>query len=357
VKILLSGYYGFSNAGDEAVLAALLAHLSERIASPRFTVASGDPAGTEQLHAPTSQKYFLRGVRRNDFKGLAAAMKSADLFISGGGSLMQDVTSVRNVAYHCGLLRLAQFRRKPSMMYAQGVGPLRQNLSQKLVRAAASRAAVITVRDEASKVLLQQIGVRSPIQVTADPVWGLVAQCGGQEDVAQDGPVWCVSLRSWPGDEEHTSRKRVAATLAVLRDVAMRRSAHLRFLPMQAGVDDVLLNSLGVPAANWIATAGIHPAKIMGATRSCQIMIAMRLHALIFAASQGVPCVAINYDPKVAALARALHIPLLEATDCSQSAKLAAAIDAAVAPSTEQLAALAEVACSNADIARRLVRK
>lgn len=357
MKILLSGYYGFGNAGDEAVLAALLAHLSDRLNQPRFTVAAGQPSATAKLHASTAQKYLLNCVRRDDFKALAAAIKQCDLFISGGGSLLQDVTSLRNVAYHCGLLRLAQFRRKPNMMYAQGVGPLTKPLSKKMVRLAAARVSAITVRDPASKVLLQNVGVKTPIQVTADPVWALEAATSSQNIPVTHQPVWCVSLRSWPEEEEKTSRKRVAATIAVLRDMAMRRGTALRFLPMQAKVDDVLLASLGVPASEWIATAGIHPARIMEQTSHCQLMIAMRLHALIFAAAQGVPCVAINYDPKVAALAQILQIPLIEGTDCSDSAKLAAAIECAKVPQSQDLTALAQEARRNAEIAVRLFKK
>jgi polysaccharide pyruvyl transferase CsaB len=350
VKILLSGYYGFANAGDEAVLAAILSHLSERLNQPRFTVASGNPAATLQMHASASQKYFLKSIKRDDFKALSANIKKSDLFISGGGSLLQDVTSLRNVAYHCGLLRLAQFKRTASMIYAQGVGPLNSPLSQKLVRMATTKVSAITVRDNASKVLLQTIGVKSPIQVTADPVWGLEATAD-KSPLYQKKAVWCVSLRSWPDVDEKDSLLHVAATLAALRDLAMRREAVLRFLPMQAKVDDKLLAALGVSPGEWIATAGVHPSRIMEQTAHCDLMIAMRLHALIFAASQKVPCVAINYDPKVAALAETLKIPLLEGTECSQSDKLGAAIDEAKPPQTATLDALVESAKRNAEIA------
>lgn len=355
MKILLSGYYGFGNAGDEAVLAAILTHLSARINQPRFTVASGNPAATSQMHSSTAQKYFLNTIKRDDFKALAANIKKANLFISGGGSLLQDVTSLRNVAYHCGLLRLAQFKRTPSMMYAQGVGPLNKPLSQKFVRIATAKTKAITVRDNASKVLLQSIGVKSHIQVTADPVWGLEADGISTPNNSKE-PVWCVSLRSWPGDEESTSRKRVAATLASLRDLAMRRGAVLRFLPMQAKVDDVLLASLGVSPNEWIATSGVHPAKIMSQAANCDLMIAMRLHALIFAASQNVPCIAINYDPKVEALAEILKIPLLEGTECSQSDKLGAAIEQAKSPLNATLDQLKQAAERNAAIASHCIK-
>ena len=336
-------------------MAAILSHLSEQFNQPRFTVASGNPAATSQMHSHSARKYFLSAIKRDDLKTLAVNIKKTDLFISGGGSLLQDVTSLRNVAYHCGLLRLAQFKRKPSMLYAQGVGPLHHSLSQKLVRMATARTNAITVRDNASKVLLQDIGVKSPIQVTADPVWGLDAM-KEEASLRNSKPVWCVSLRSWPGDEENDSRKRVAATLAALRDLAMRRDAELRFLPMQAKVDDALLASLGVSSNEWIATDGVHPARIMAQTGHCDLMIAMRLHAIIFAASQQVPCVAINYDPKVVALAQILEIPLLEGTESSQSDKLGTAIDAANAPQNAMLEELKHSARRNAEIARHCKR-
>lgn len=355
-KVLISGYYGFGNAGDEAVLAAILQHMSERRPGLQFIAASGNPQNTVQLHSSAEKKYFLQAVQRNHFRELAAAIKSCDLFISGGGSLLQDITSLRNAAYHCGLLRLAQFWRKPTMIYAQGVGPLRQSLSQKLTRAAVSRAKAITVRDEASKVLLQHLGVKKPIQVTADPVWGL-ANSAAQEITAPKTPVWGISLRSWPGLLESDSRTRVASTLAVLRDLSMRQGTQLRFISMQSGVDDVLLSSLGADSAHYLSAKSKHPLDIMNGIRKCDVVIAMRLHALIFAASQDIPCVAINYDPKVAAIAKHLHIPLLEETDCSRLDKLAAAISAAKPPNEEKINALAVAARQNAAIAVGLLRR
>ncbi|HVF10586.1 MAG TPA: polysaccharide pyruvyl transferase family protein, partial [Abditibacteriaceae bacterium] len=192
MKFLLSGYYGFANAGDEAVLAAILDALDARV--PRaveFVVTSGDPAQTTAMHNSDARR--ITAVPRGHPRLLVQAMRACDVFISGGGSLLQDVTSLRNVVYYTALIRFAQLARKPVMIYAHGIGPLQKPLSQKLARIAIQRARVVTVRDEDSRALLRRIGVRREIEVTADPVWALEPdgdQAGGP------ALTWAVSLRS-----------------------------------------------------------------------------------------------------------------------------------------------------------------
>jgi polysaccharide pyruvyl transferase CsaB len=154
MHFFLSGYYGYGNAGDEAVLAAILEALQAQKPGAQFTIASGDPAATK---ARFGTEYSLDAVPRQGPRQLAAAIKRCDVFISGGGSLLQDVTSLRNIVYYTSLMRFARLSRKPVAVYAQGIGPLLRPLSQKLARAAVQSARVITVRDEDSKTLLQRI--------------------------------------------------------------------------------------------------------------------------------------------------------------------------------------------------------
>ena len=181
MRFLLSGYYGYDNAGDEAVLAAILAHISAQAPGSEFVATSGAPEVTTKLHAGAD--YGLRCVARDDFAGLWREIKQCDVFISGGGSLLQDVTSLRNIVYYTGLMRLAQLARKPVMVYAQGIGPLKRPLSQKLTRIALQHknTRIIAVRDPDSKALLEKIGVRKNIEVTADPVWALPPRDNGTQ--------------------------------------------------------------------------------------------------------------------------------------------------------------------------------
>jgi len=54
------------------------------------------------------------------------------------------------------------------------------------------------------------------------------------------------------------------------------------------------------------------PADLVAVTASLDLVVAMRLHALIFAASQAVPAVGLSYDPKVAAFCKLAGLPCLE---------------------------------------------
>ncbi|MDF2439579.1 MAG: hypothetical protein JWN98_563 [Abditibacteriota bacterium] len=353
VNFLLSGYYGYRNAGDEAVLAAILHDLAQSAPRSTFTVTSGNPAYTTQLHS----SHPIQAITRQSPRALAAAIGACDVFVSGGGSLLQDVTSLRNVVYYTSLLRFAQLSRKPTMIYAQGIGPLRRPLAQKLARIAIQRARVVTLRDLDSQALLKRIGVSRQTEVTADPVWNLSPAAN---NAAPQASRWCVSLRDWPGVEDDDALSR--ATFHALATAAHEAGAQLRFLPMQMEVDAPLVTKYleGAPPVphEIINTHALHPREIMARIGGCQVMIAMRLHALIFAAVQGVPCVALNYDPKVEALAKIAGAPLLSAHELrgdSGASTLQEAVCRAGAMDAAKLADLQNSARRNAELAAGLL--
>ena len=164
-RLLLSGYYGYGNAGDEAVLAGLVAGFrAVRPAEDLELVAlSGSPAETEAAHGIAAADRYKPGA-------LLREIRRADLFLSGGGSLLQDVTSAHGIFYYLGVVRMAQAMGRKTMFIAQGIGPLKRARSRRLVRSVANRLNAVTVRDPGSADLLREIGVtRPPIEVTADP--------------------------------------------------------------------------------------------------------------------------------------------------------------------------------------------
>ncbi len=352
MRFLLSGYYGYQNAGDEAVLAAITQQIGALAPGAQFVATSGAPAQTSaQLIA--NGEYSLRGVARDDFKNLWCEMKACDVFISGGGSLLQDVTSLRNIMYYTGLLRMAGIAKKPAMIYAQGIGPLKKPFSQKLTRIALNHknTRVIAVRDPESKALLQKIGVRKNIEITADPVWAL--EPSGQKAATKSAnPLWCVSLRSWLDASTPNAED---ALLKSIRAAAAKENATLQFLAMQPERDGALMESLGVQKNEILETQDRTPSEIMALAGRCDLMIAMRLHALIFAAAQGVPCVAVSYDPKVSALAKLIGAPVVANASETELAKLQSAASAAP-PSTSGVAELQVKARRNAELAVGLAK-
>ena len=153
-KIVISGYYGFANAGDEAMLTAIVKSLRKTEASVDLTVISGNPQST-------ATKHLVNSVHRFSPLEIYSAVANCDLLLSGGGSLLQDVTSKKSLLYYLAIIWLGKLLNKKVMLFAHGIGPIRANVLRKLTKYVCSKADLITVRDTDSLVELERIGVDS----------------------------------------------------------------------------------------------------------------------------------------------------------------------------------------------------
>ncbi len=310
VRIAISGYYGCGNTGDEAVLAGIVESFEKRagVVAAEFTVLSADPADTERRHG-------VAAVDRMSVGAVRGALRSSDLLISGGGSLLQDTTSVRSLLYYLWVVRMGLKAGVPVMFYAQGIGPLRRPISRFLTRLVANKVSHITVRDSGSANLLKRIGVtRPPIEVTADPAFALTA-CSAEriEEIRQSagvrdgGPAIGIALRPWHAAHDGPD----AQSLAEMADrIVDSRGGQIVFIPMQPPGDvDIAADVYGLMRrqdAALIVVEPLSPRETLGLIGSLDGLVAMRLHALIFAAASGVPLAALSYDPKVTHLMRGL---------------------------------------------------
>jgi polysaccharide pyruvyl transferase CsaB len=312
LKIVLSGYYGFGNAGDEAVLAGLVKALRARGDEVAITALSIDPAETTATHGIAAAHRYRAGE-------LLGALSGADLLLSGGGSLLQDVTSAHGIFYYAGVIRLAQMLGKKTMLVAQGIGPLNRPMSRRLVAGVASRADAITVRDQASADLLRAIGVTAPaIEVTADPALLL-----GPDAIVPGDPQgrFAVALRPWPlkaGAIDELLADACREPLGSLAPIgiAMQPAADgpltEQFLARWHQITEIRGNSVppweSIPLPDARSggsrlrpqTCGAALPDLVESLLRADITIGMRLHALILAAACGVPSVGLTYDPKVA---------------------------------------------------------
>lgn len=285
MRVVVSGYYGFGNAGDEAVLAGLLATLREAEPGIGVTVLSGDPAHTERTHA-------VAAIRRAGPRPLLAALRAADGLISGGGSLLQDRTSARPVAYYAGVMGAARLFGRPYAVHAQGLGPITRAPNRWLAATALRGAAHVSLRDAESVELARRLGVRRPIEVVPDLALALRPTA-----TAGSGGHVLVAVRDWGGDATHVDGLREG-----LRRLAARH--RIVALPMQDPADRAASEATvaGVPGAEVVAPgAGLEGQ--LALIGSASLVVGMRLHALILAAAGHVPAIGLSYDPKVDAFA------------------------------------------------------
>lgn len=308
LRLLVSGFYGGYNLGDEAILAGLLALVRRHLPYAEVTVLSGNPAYTSSLHGVPS---LSRALHR-DMLARAARLRRSQFLIIGGGGLLQDVSGRQGARGTLGrTLSLAAWARRagvPVVYWGIGVGPLSPR-GLEAVRRALGRAELVAVRDRSSLDLCRAMGV--PAEVVPDHAWAL------DLPPARSGSRLGISLRRWPG-LDLTLFSRVLARLV------REEGEPALFLPFED--DDT---SIGRQLRHLMG-GGLEvpdrPDDIAGLTdlyQRCRGVVAMRLHAGLLATVQGIPSVGIAYDRKVDELHRELggagrSLPLAEAPDAPQ---------------------------------------
>ncbi|MFB8376724.1 polysaccharide pyruvyl transferase CsaB [Paenibacillus taichungensis] len=335
-KLVISGYYGYHNSGDEAVLKSILTALEEESHRSNVTiepiVLSGDPEWTTSM-------YGVRSVHRMKLKEVREAIKESDGLISGGGSLLQDATGLKSIPYYLGVIKLAQWLKKPTFIYAQGIGPVNRKMFNPMIRSVFKACNYVSVRDEQSAEYLRGLGLQwNQIHVVPDPVMGLPLPEAKVEEVSSVAvnaqgasvhtklPVIGVSVRFWESD-----RKELTAIAAGLKKLCSKKAVHLRFMPFHLPIDEQasrfvmeMLGDLGNKGSEVSITKDLtDPQLMLQEVSNCDVVIGMRLHSLIYAASQYVPPVGISYDPKIDQFMLRLDSETVGSTDALDGDKLA----------------------------------
>lgn len=320
MRIVVSGYYGFGNVGDEAVLAAIIKGLRQKDPLAEITVLSATPQLTAELNG-------VKSIGRYRWLSIIKALGRADVLISGGGTLFQDATSTHSFLYYIGIIVLAKLWRKKVVVFGQGFGPLRKITNRLIAELVLDRVDLITLRDEDSAQEFQQLGVRRPhTYATGDPT--AILEPGdiregrkilSLEGITFDRPLVGVALRSLPHAPE------IEAEL-------LRRLAHeLDRLIDKHGVQPVFIFFQcpeDMRPASKVAELMVHrtnlvfricrPDEMLALFPNFSLVIGLRLHSLIFAALNAVPLLGISYDPKVRSFLKAIDQPCLELSELDQ---------------------------------------
>jgi polysaccharide pyruvyl transferase CsaB len=309
--VVISGYYGFGNLGDELILTVLTQQLRKR-RNVRITVLSANPRYT-------ADHYGVEAIKRTDPTSILKSFSTADLFISGGGGLFQDATGPMSVIYYGGLIMMARFFGIKTCFWSQGIGPLKRNFSQMMTKWALNACNTITVRDEASAQLVFDLtGIDA--EVTSDPVWLL--ELPKQPDVRKASPTWNIgiSLREW-GDLTDERLKHFVDFMARLTDGSERPIKFLLFSFQPAQDDEVLQKfETGMrEAGDYRQFERVPPEAIIYRMQECHLLFGMRFHSLILAILAGVPIYGLVYDPKLRSLLEHLE---LQGMDIPQLDKL-----------------------------------
>ncbi len=293
-RVLISGYYGYDNFGDEAILSVLIDRLNRYGAD--ITVLSKSPL-------KTARTYGVKSVKNFDLLLLMGSIASCDVLVSGGGSLLQDITSFKSLLYYCFVIWFACVCKKPVIIFAQGIGPLQRDISKKIVFNLLSRCALVTVRDLKSQLYLKEHGIEA--QLVSDPVFSVDLPLNEKEGIVG------VQLRSFKSMDD-------AFLFSLAQQIVSRYSDRkIEIYAFQESLDydickkfDKMLKTISSSMMTEIVKYTSQSDIIVRISR-LEYMVAMRFHAVLVAIKTGVKTLAINYDAKVEKLAYEAFLPLL----------------------------------------------
>lgn len=298
--IIICGAYGMGNAGDNAILEAIVNEMRSRQPFIPITTLSRQPK-------KTSRDFAVRCLHTFNIPGFHHVAKHTKLYLSGGGSLIQNVTSRRSLLYYLYTIKTAKRLGNHVMMYGCGIGPVNGKADIKKVRNVLNSCVdVITLREKFSMEELSRFGVTGPkILVASDPALTLSPASSDRvdEEMAEytlnpGGKYVCFSVRKWPGF------KTKAPVFAAAADFVYDKLGHEPVFMLinrkeDTAVTEAVLSLMKFPAK--IISEPMDPKLTIGLMGRMRTVVSMRLHGLIFAASRGVPLVGISYDPKVSA--------------------------------------------------------
>lgn len=357
--VLICGAYGKGNSGDNAILDAIVEQLRHIDPDIPICALSRIPKETRRCARIASVYTF------NVWK-IGRLMRRAKLYISGGGTLMQDATSTRSLLYYLFSIRQAKRNGCRVMLYGCGIGPISRPRNRKRAAKTLNGCAdIISTRDRYSIETLRELGVTKPeIRLNADPallidppatevLHNYMRRCGIQEG----RKYVMVALRPWKGFSEKVG------AFAAACEYAYREYGLIPLLYAMEPARDrealqVVAEKLKCPYL--LLSEGADGTQILALVRRMSLVVSMRLHTLIFASGQGVPMVGVVYDPKVSGfldyLGQELYLPLSEVN----AAALDDLIDAAMAEEpfeAENIERLRRLSAENETLARRLLEE
>ena len=286
-KYVISGYIGFDNFGDEAIAEVLTSHLKENGAE-KITVISSNPEKTSKLYGVDSCKMldFLKPIA------------DCDIFISGGGSLLQDVTSLKSLVYYLSLITYALALNKKVIIFAQGFTPFRTKIGEFLTKSILKHCHQISVRDIKSQELLKKMGITS--ELVTDPVFGMYIEHQNKEGVG-------IQLRSYPTLNDvflNQLADEIAKYFSDRKIKLFSLQDSLDLEPLQRFAE--MLESRNVKSEIY---HDMDIAQTIDELAKLEYLIGMRFHACLISVKAGVKTLGINYDVKVKNLAQSVGFP------------------------------------------------
>lgn len=321
IKFFIAGYYGLGNIGDEAILSGIIQSLKGNFKDIKITTLTNDKKFTEEYHNISAVEHsfkkgkniFLRNqLSKGESLKICKEINKCDIFILGGGELIQDIKFYYLPSLF-SLIKYAQLKRKKTVIYGIGAGPIETNFGKKLTKKVLKQVDLITVRDEKSKIALEKCGLDNVIQ-TADPAFSIKVPSKEElnynkqfflEDeyfsaTAHNRLYYDDTFRATDGALVDLDKRRTTFS-KVYNDIASTFNKKVFFLPtVESDVNGFLHLKENMDENNCkIMDYSESIIPFLASLQSSELLIGMKLHSLIFATLLGKPFVPIAYSSKV----------------------------------------------------------
>jgi len=312
--VIVTGYYGFDNLGDEAILEELLNEITSMWSKENTVVLSNNPEKTAGLHN-------VRSVNRWHWFAYMGLLRRSKLLVSGGGGLFQDRTGPLSVVFYAAQIVLARLFGAKVFIYAQGLGPLNTSIGRVLTKFAFQQAETITLRDKNSIDMLNSWGLKG--ELTSDPVWAMKSSPLPEAvkltldnlrlNFPQKKKIIGLSLRTDSALADYHIKLLAGAIASTFSS-----SATILLLPFQPNQDleplekiNQHLEKLGLKTQFLDPELLKKPSHWVALMEHLDLVIGMRMHALLMALQASKPIIGIAYDPKVSLLLNNFQQPSL----------------------------------------------
>lgn len=299
-NVLISGYYGFNNTGDEAMIETMSTLLAKR--NMGLIVLSSNPDKTKEL-------YNVQAYDRNNFSEVIKAIKKSDIVVSGGGTLFQDVTSRKSIWYYLGIIKIAQLLGKKICVAYQGMGPINSKKHIKMTKRLLNNKNVklVGMRDNQAIDYAKEIGIsEDKITFSSDMVFmmeppakerSLKILNDNVHNYKEGQKLIGFSIREWQDKDRTDSFAELADKLVEKYD------ARIVFFPFHkpkdAEISKIIMHKMKHEDSAVLIPNRYLPSEILGTMGLMDVNVGVRLHSLVFSAVMNVPTVGISYDPKI----------------------------------------------------------
>ena len=309
VKFLITGYYGFLNSGDDAILTSMCEDIKSLEVDSKITILSKKPSITEE-------EYKTHSAYRFSFFSVVNEIRRTDVLLMGGGSLLQDATSTRSLIYYLSILGISKLFGKKCMIYANGIGPIKKPFNRLITKLMVNKVDIITLRESLSLSELNKMGITKPkIRITADPVFSLpVHEIDTNEILITEGidtskPYVAVLFRSWKDIDDY-----IGKTANICDYIVKDLDMNIIFIPMKYPTDLIISERIAgaMKENSYILKEKYDNNTIIQIIGKSKFILSMRLHALLYAALYNVPMIGFIYDPKVKYFLEEIKISTIE---------------------------------------------